>query len=88
MKDSLAGREPHIGRIGISYIRRRVVPRRKYMHWYGYIDPQRTWRARIAIGELWRPPSCNKAAVRNFLRLALPIAASPTGSRIRLSKGD
>jgi len=28
---------------------------RKLGHLYGYIDPQRTWRARIAISKLWRP---------------------------------
>jgi hypothetical protein len=28
---------------------------RKLGHLYGYIDPERTWRARVAIGELWRP---------------------------------
>ena len=45
--------------------RRRIIQRhalshdqrRKYMRWYGFIDPERTWRARIAIGNAsWLHP--------------------------------
>jgi hypothetical protein len=58
-------REPCTGLPPLPPGRRRIVQRhalshdqrRKYMRWYGFVDPQRTWRARIAIGNAsWCTP--------------------------------
>jgi hypothetical protein len=42
-----------------SRLARRLTPshddRRVLLHRHGYLDPQRIWLARLAIGEVWRP---------------------------------